>query len=210
MNQNQINFYKDELIVDEIITTLKNVVLNIFIFILCVFLFMNPYLLSNVVLFISVFAFIKVSMSFFSSPFQPREQIETQTFHIIDEDENIEILRNKIRKLKKDNALLKDKLENRELKRKMKTFTPKTISNPIEINVQFEEDENIEIDVSIEKEDNIENKENKEDIIILKEEQEQEQDQDQDIKDDKESLSEETLNSDENFSILEKDDEWSS
>ena len=94
MNQNH-NFYKDELIVEEIITTFKTVVLNIFVFILCIFLFMNPYLLSNFVLFISVFAFIKVSISFFSSSFETQQPLleETQTFHIIDDDQN-EILRN--------------------------------------------------------------------------------------------------------------------
>lgn len=186
MNQN--NFHKDEMIVDEIITTFKTVVLNIFVFILCIFLFMNPYLLSNVVLFISVFAFIKVSISFFSSSFETQQSLleETQPLlavRMMDEEEN-EILRNKVRKLKKDNTLLKDKLENK-LKRKMKTSTPKIVSNPIEINVQFEEkDENAEIDVSIEKE--------------IKETLKSEED-----------LLEENLNNEENLSILDKEDEWS-
>jgi len=186
MNQNH-NFYKDELIVEEIITTFKTVVLNIFVFILCIFLFMNPYLLSNFVLFISVFAFIKVSISFFSSSFETQQPLleETQTFHIIDDDQN-EILRNKIRKLKKDNTLLKDKLENK-LKRKMKTSIPipKIVSNPVEIKVQFEEkDENVEIDVSIEKDE---------------------------VKSEEETLNnEETLSNEDTFSILEKEDEWSS
>ena len=79
MNQNQINLHEDEFIVNEILTTFKNVVLNIFIFILCIFLFMNPYLLSNVVLFISVFAFIKVAISFFSSSFQSQQHLVEST-----------------------------------------------------------------------------------------------------------------------------------
>lgn len=194
MNQNQINLYEDEFIVNEILTTFKNVVLNIFIFILCIFLFMNPYLLSNVVLFISVFAFIKVAISFFSSSFQAQQPLveSTQTFHIIDDDEN-EILRSKIRKLKKDNTLLKDKLDNNNnLKRKMKTSIPKIVSNPVEIKVQFEEENNEGkdngINISIEKE----TLKSEEDLL-------------------KESLNnEETLNIEENFSILEKEDEWSS
>uniref|UniRef100_A0A6C0E136 Uncharacterized protein n=1 Tax=viral metagenome TaxID=1070528 RepID=A0A6C0E136_9ZZZZ len=203
MNQNQINLYEDEFIVNEILTTFKNVVLNIFIFILCIFLFMNPYLLSNVVLFISVFAFIKVAISFFSSSFQAQQPLveSTQTFHIIDDDEN-EILRSKIRKLKKDNTLLKDKLDNNNLKRKMKTSIPKIVSNPVEIKVQFEEkDEEKDngINISIEKETLRSEKDLLEETLKSEE----------DLL--KESLNnEETLNIEENFSILEKEDEWSS
>jgi hypothetical protein len=197
MNQNQINLYEDEFIINEILTTFKNVVLNIFIFILCIFLFMNPYLLSNVVLFISVFAFIKASISFFSSSFQTQQPLveSTQTFHIIDDDEN-EILRSKIRKLKKDNTLLKDKLDNNNLKRKMKTSIPKIVSNPVQIKVQFEDENNEEKDDSI----NISKKETlKSEKDLLEETLKSEED-----------LSEETLNNEENFSILEKEDEWSS
>ena len=187
MNQNQINLYEDEFIINEILTTFKNVVLNIFIFILCIFLFMNPYLLSNVVLFISVFAFIKVSISFFSSSFQTQQPLveSTQTFHIIDDEEN-EILRNKIRKLKKDNTLLKDKLDNNNLKRKMKTSFPKIVSNPVEIKVQFEEKDEEKCDgINISKKETLRSEEETLD-------------------------NEETLKSEENFSILEKEDEWSS
>ena len=196
MNQNQINLHEDEFIVNEILTTFKNVVLNIFIFILCIFLFMNPYLLSNVVLFISVFAFIKVAISFFSSSFQAQQPLveSTQTFHIIDDDEN-EILRSKIRKLKKDNTLLKDKLDNNNLKRKMKTSIPKIVSNPVEIKVQFEEkDEEKDDSINISKKETLKSEKD-----LLEETLKSEED-----------LSEETLNSEENFSILEKEDEWSS
>ena len=84
-----------------------------------------------------------------------------------------------------------DKLDNNNLKRKMKTSIPKIVSNPVEIKVQFEEENNEEKDDSI----NISKKEtlkNEEDLL-------------------EETLNnEETLNSEENFSILEKDDEWSS
>ena len=200
MNQNQINFHKDELIVSEILSTLKIVILNIFIFILCIFLFMNPYLLSNVILFISVFVFIKVSISFFSSSFETQEQSlveQTLTVHAMDEDEN-EILRNKIRKLKRDNNLLKDK---NNLKRKMKTFTPKIISNPIEINVQFDEkDDELSNDIEISLKDAELSNEIKDDELSSN---------DVEISSLKDSLSSEE-ESGENFSILDKEDEWTS
>ena len=45
-------------------TILKSMFTNILIFILCIFLFFNPFLLTNIMFFISIFIMIKTIISF--------------------------------------------------------------------------------------------------------------------------------------------------
>jgi len=146
----QYQYINDEIIIAQFLQMFKNIFMNIFIFILCVFLFLNPVLLVNVLLFISIYLFVRSSLTFFSednnnNPSQFDAEIK------INFDES-ELLKDRIRNLKKENTLLKDRIERSERKHKKREkiplFRAEKTTKPFKINVDFPEidtTENIEI-----------------------------------------------------------------
>jgi hypothetical protein len=149
MQEQVINNMSDEIIITQFVQTLKNIFVNIFVFILCTFLFMNPVLLVNVLLFISIYLFIKTSISFFYEDNIPQSETEIK----INFDES-ELLKDRIRYLKKENSILKDKLDRTERKHKKKEKLPlfHQTKKPFKINVKFPDEIKKDIDVKVEKE----------------------------------------------------------
>lgn len=112
MNHRTINVYEkdDEEIVKELYSIFKNTVINIFIFILCIFLFMNPFLLSNVLLFMSIFMLVKVCLNVL---FSPSTTNETTLIKEKEEDKSL------VSRLLKQNKILKNKINNLEKEEKV-------------------------------------------------------------------------------------------
>lgn len=122
MQEQVIQNINDEFIIAQFSQMVKNIFMNIFIFIICIFLFFNPILLVNALLFISIFLCVKTSLSYFfeyknelSSP-----PIETEIKINFDESE---LLKDRIRHLKKENSILKDRIERTDRKHKKKKNT---------------------------------------------------------------------------------------
>ena len=157
--QDQYQNINDEIIITQCLQLFKNMIMNIFIFILCIFLFLNPVLLVNVLLFISIYLFIKSSLTFFSEDNNnvPTSQFETEIKINFDESE---LLKDRIRHLKKENTILKDRIDRTERKHKKREKVPlfrtEQKSPSFKINVEFPENDNIgnvEIKKETEKED---------------------------------------------------------
>ena len=155
--QDQYQNINDEIIITQCLQLFKNMIMNIFIFILCIFLFLNPVLLVNVLLFISIYLFIKSSLTFFSEDNVPTSQFETEIKINFDESE---LLKDRIRHLKKENTILKDRIDRTERKHKKREkvslFRTEQKSPSFKINVEFPENDNIgnvEIKKETEKED---------------------------------------------------------
>jgi hypothetical protein len=147
----QDQYINDEIIIAQFLQMFKNIFMNIFIFILCIFLFFNPVLLVNVLLFISIYLFVRSSLTFFSEDniIITPQQFDTEIKINFDESE---LLKDRIRHLKKENILLKDRIERSERKHKKREKTPlfrsEKTTKPFKINVEFPEidtTENVEI-----------------------------------------------------------------
>ena len=108
---------QEEALIDEIISDVKTIGMNIFVFFLGIILMSNPFLLSNFILFISVFALIKLSISLFVSY---QESDNSNFDEIVDEEKKDEIheLNMRIKRLKKQNLHLKK--ESKKYEKKMK------------------------------------------------------------------------------------------
>jgi hypothetical protein len=146
--QQQIIAVNDEIVINQFLQMIKNTFMNVSIFILCIFLFMNPRLLINALLFISIFLFVKSSLSYFFTEKNTTIPMETQTeIQIFDNssDVSVELLTDRIRKLKKENNMLRDKLDRSDKKHKKRQLTPSfkstPPSKPFKINVEFPEDD---------------------------------------------------------------------
>jgi cell shape-determining protein MreC len=145
----QYQYINDEIIIAQFLQMFKNIFMNIFIFILCIFLFFNPVLLVNVLLFISIYLFVRSSLTFFSEDNNTPQQFDTEIKINFDESE---LLKDRIRHLKKENTMLKDRIERSERKHKKREkiplFRAEKTTKPFKINVDFPEidtTENIEI-----------------------------------------------------------------
>jgi hypothetical protein len=137
----QIN---DEIVINQCLQMFKNMFTNVFIFILCIFLFMNPIILVNILLFISIFLFIKTTLVYVMD-----KEIESSTEIKINFDE-CELLRDRIKKLKKVNTILKDKIDRSDRKHKKREKLPFfETRRPFKINVEF--NENTENDIEVKK-----------------------------------------------------------
>ena len=137
----QIN---DEIVINQCLQMFKNMFTNVFIFILCIFLFMNPIILVNILLFISIFLFIKTTLVYVMD-----KEIESSTEIKINFDE-CELLRDRIKKLKKVNTILKDKIDRSDRKHKKREKLPFfETRRPFKINVEF--NENTENDIKVKK-----------------------------------------------------------
>jgi len=155
--QDQVIQINDEIIIAQFIKLFKNLLTNIFIFILCIFLFLNPVLLVNVLLFISIYLFIKSSLTFFSEDNNaPTSQFETEIKINFDESE---LLKDRIRHLKKENTILKDKIESSERKHKKKEkmplFRSQQKSPSFKINVEFPENDTETVEIKKEKDESV-------------------------------------------------------
>ena len=107
---------QEEALIDEIISDVKTIGMNIFVFFLGIILMSNPFLLSNFILFISVFALIKLSISLFVSY---QESDNSNFDEIVDEEKKDEIheLNMRIKRLKKQNLHLKKEFKKYEKKK---------------------------------------------------------------------------------------------
>jgi hypothetical protein len=155
--QDQVIQINDEIIIAQFIQMFKNLLTNIFIFILCIFLFLNPVLLVNVLLFISIYLFVKSSLTFFSEDNNvPASQFETEIKINFDESE---LLKDRIRHLKKENTILKDKIERSERKHKKKEkmplFRAEQKSPSFKINVEFPENDSETVEIKKEKDESV-------------------------------------------------------
>ena len=151
--QNQV-IMNDEIIVTQFLQLFKNLIMNIFIFILCIFLFLNPVLLVNVLLFISIYLFVKSSLTFFSEDNNvPSSQFETEIKINFDESE---LLKDRIRFLKKENTLLKDRIDRTDRKHKKKEkiplFRTEQKSPSFKVNVEFPENDSETVEIKKENE----------------------------------------------------------
>lgn len=135
---------------------------------------MNPRLLINALLFISIFLFVKSSLSYFFAEKNTTIPMETQTeIQIFDNssDVSVELLTDRIRKLKKENNMLRDKLDRSDKKHKKRQLTPSfkstPPSKPFKINVEFPEDDVKENFVEFKPifEDIVEDEEVKDDVV---------------------------------------------
>ena len=174
--QDQVIQINDEIIIAQFIQLFKNLLTNIFIFILCIFLFLNPVLLVNVLLFISIYLFVKSSLTFFAEDNNvPTSQFETEIKINFDESE---LLKDRIRHLKKENTILKDKIERSERKHKKKEkmplFRAEQKSPSFKINVEFPENDS-------------------ETVEIKKENNESVKDESESVKDESESVKDESV-----------------
>ena len=179
MQENQnIN---DEIIITQCLQMFKNMIMNIFIFILCIFLFLNPVLLVNVLLFISIYLFIRSSLTYFSEDNIPTSQFETEIKINFDESE---LLKDRIRQLKKENTILKDRIDRTDRKHKKREKVPLFQSSqptkPFKINVEFPEIDTESVEIKKETEKEVVEK--KEDEIKKETEKEVEKKED-DVKD---------------------------
>jgi hypothetical protein len=172
--QQQIIAVNDEIVINQFLQMIKNTFMNVSIFILCIFLFMNPRLLINALLFISIFLFVKSSLSYFFAEKNTTIPMETQTeIQIFDNssDVSVELLTDRIRKLKKENNMLRDKLDRSDKKHKKRQLTPSfkstPPSKPFKINVEFPEDDVKENFVEFKPifEDIVEDEEVKDDVV---------------------------------------------
>ena len=174
----QYQHINDEIIIAQFLQMFKNIFMNIFIFILCVFLFLNPVLLVNVLLFISIYLFVRSSLTFFSednnnTPSQFDAEIK------INFDES-ELLKDRIRNLKKENTLLKDRIERSERKHKKREKIPlfrvEKTTKPFKINIDFPEIDTTE-NVEIKQEKEIVNEEVEKDEEVVQDEIKEEKDE---------------------------------
>jgi len=166
--QDQVIQINDEIIIAQFIQMFKNLLTNIFIFILCIFLFLNPVLLVNVLLFISIYLFVKSSLTFFSEDNNvPASQFETEIKINFDESE---LLKDRIRHLKKENTILKDKIERSERKHKKKEkmplFRAEQKSPSFKINVEFPENDSETVEIKKEKDESVKDESVKDDEAI--------------------------------------------
>ena len=117
---------QEEALIDEIISDVKTIGMNIFVFFLGIILMSNPFLLSNFILFISVFALIKLSISLFVSY---QESDNSNFDEIVDEEKKDEIheLNMRIKRLKKQN--LYEKKMKQESKEETKEESTQVIDN---------------------------------------------------------------------------------
>ena len=149
----QEQIINDEIIIAQFIQMFKNIIMNILIFILCIFLFLNPVLLVNVLLFISIYLFVRSSLTFFSEDNITPLQAEAEVKIIFDESE---LLKDRIRQLKKENTILKDRIDRTERKHKKREKVPvfrAEKTKPFKINVEFPENDNTEnVEIKQEKE----------------------------------------------------------
>ena len=155
--QDQVIQINDEIIIAQFIQLFKNLLTNIFIFILCIFLFLNPVLLVNVLLFISIYLFVKSSLTFFAEDNNvPTSQFETEIKINFDESE---LLKDRIRHLKKENTILKDKIERSERKHKKKEkmplFRAEQKSPSFKINVEFPENDSETVEIKKENNESV-------------------------------------------------------
>jgi 5-bromo-4-chloroindolyl phosphate hydrolysis protein len=168
MQEQVIQNINDEFIIAQFSQMFKNIFINIFIFIICIFLFLNPVLLVNALLFISIFICVKSSLSYF---FEDKNSSPIETEIKINFDES-ELLKDRIRHLKKENSILKDRIErtDRKHKKKEKIHVFRTEKKkPFKINVEFPDNEfenevetKVENEVEKEIEKEIEKEEEKE------------------------------------------------
>jgi len=106
------NIYIEDEEIKELQSILKSMFTNIFVFIICIFLFFNPFLLTNFLLFISIFFLIKTIVSYLF-PEQPLQQ----QLPLSKKDEDTKL----ISRLLKQNKILKNKINN--LEKDEKTFS---------------------------------------------------------------------------------------
>jgi hypothetical protein len=123
---------------------------------------MNPVLLVNALLFISIFLFVKACFSYLAEdtklPTLQQPSIETE-IKIFDESD---LLRDRIRKLKRENTVLRDRLDRTDRKHKKRQNIPPPFTfEPFKINVDFLDIENKDINVKNE----IKNEEVKDDEV---------------------------------------------
>lgn len=137
--QEQIININDEIVITQFLQMFRNIFMNISIFILCIFLFMNPVLLVNALLFISIFLFVKACFSYVTEDNKLQQpSIETE-IKIFDESD---LLRDRIRKLKRENTVLRDRLDRTDRKHKKRqnissSSVPPFTFEPFKINVDF-------------------------------------------------------------------------
>jgi hypothetical protein len=183
--QEQIININDEIVITQFLQMFKNIFMNISIFILCIFLFMNPVLLVNALLFISIFLFVKACFSYLAEdtklPTLQEPSIETE-IKIFDESD---LLRDRIRKLKRENTVLRDRLDRTDRKhKKRQNIHPPFTFEPFKINVDFLDIENKDINVKNEvKDDEVKDEEIKDDEVKNDEVKDDEV-KDEEIKDD--------------------------
>jgi len=178
--QEQIININDEIVITQFLQMFKNIFMNISIFILCIFLFMNPVLLVNALLFISIFLFVKACFSYLAEdtklPTLQQPSIETE-IKIFDESD---LLRDRIRKLKRENTVLRDRLDRTDRKhKKRQNISPPFTFEPFKINVDFLDIENKDINVKNEVKD-----EEVKDDEVKDEEVKNEEVKDDEVKDD--------------------------
>jgi len=167
MQQQNIHV-NDEIVINQFLQMFRNIFINISIFILCISLFMNPHLLVNTLLFMSIFLLVKNCLSYLFDENKEKNlslppSIETE-IKIFDESE---LLKDRIRKLKRENYVLKDKLERTDRKHKKRNVIPPFTFEPFKINVDFLEKENGKDEDEVEVKENfeVEVKENFEDEV---------------------------------------------
>ena len=216
MNHRTINVYEkdEEEIVKELYSVLKNTVFNIFIFVLCIFLFLNPFLLSNVLLFISIFMLVKVSLNAIFS------YSTTLIQDLKEKDESL------VNRLLKENKILKSKI-NLQKEEKFYPFSKKRKSSfsfsndPFGFNFKLDdknkikEDDVKEDDVKEDdvKEDDVKEDDVKEDDVneddVNEDDVKEEDVKEDDVKEYYENDFEEDIKEDDNdyesYSILEKE-----
>jgi len=182
--QEQIININDEIVITQFLQMFKNIFMNISIFILCIFLFMNPVLLVNALLFISIFLFVKACFSYLAEdtklPTLQQPSIETE-IKIFDESD---LLRDRIRKLKRENTVLRDRLDRTDRKHKKRQNIPPPFTfEPFKINVDFLDIENKDINVKNEVKDEEVKDEEVKDEEVKDEEVKDEEVKDEEIKD---------------------------
>ena len=113
---------------------------------------MNPVLLVNALLFISIFLFVKACFSYVTEDNKLQQpSIETE-IKIFDESD---LLRDRIRKLKRENTVLRDRLDRTDRKHKKRqnisSSVPPFTFEPFKINVDFldvkKDEDEVKVDV---------------------------------------------------------------
>lgn len=170
--QEQIININDEIVITQFLQMFRNIFMNISIFILCIFLFMNPVLLVNALLFISIFLFVKACFSYVTEDNKLQQpSIETE-IKIFDESD---LLRDRIRKLKRENTVLRDRLDRTDRKHKKRqnissSSVPPFTFEPFKINVDFLDVKKDEDEVKVDVKDEVKDEVNDETKVDVKDE----------------------------------------